>query len=382
MTHVFDQLKISGYRGFEVINLSGLGQVNIIVGNNNSGKTSLLEAISILCNPLDPLQWIGVSQRRLYLGKGSIALRPDIEAMKWIFPQRIGSVMSEAGSGEIHIEARGTTPVCEMSAKLEELLGLELEKRNRENINDEITTSEGESETGSVLAGIELEISAKLVWDADSLFAGEFEQKKETFEFWEKERFIQRKRNPPLVKNATIFPSYSSSEPIVERLSRIILQEEDGKHEILELLRSFDRNILDIQILSTSNSRAALYIEHQEIGFAPLYVFGDGFKRTLIIALTILTISNGVLLIDEIETSIHVSALRHIFSWLIETCRQRNIQLFVTTHSLEAIDAMLQPELVTDDIVAFRLNPKGEAPQRFSGSLLHRLRSERGLDVR
>ena len=77
-----------------------------------------------------------------------------------------------------------------------------------------------------------------------------------------------------------------------------------------------------------------------------------------------------------------MSALSHVFSWLIETCRRLEIQLFVTTHSLEAIDAMLQPETPTDDIVAFRLNPKGQVPQRFSGSLLHRLRSERGLDVR
>jgi AAA15 family ATPase/GTPase len=98
-------------------------------------------------------------------------------------------------------------------------------------------------------------------------------------------------------------------------------------------------------------------------------------------ALTLLNTANGILLVDEIEISIYVSALSRIFSWLIETCRRLEIQLFVTTHSLEAIDAMLQPEIATDDVVAFRLNPK-EVPQRFSGSLLHRLRSERGLDVR
>jgi AAA15 family ATPase/GTPase len=148
------------------------------------------------------------------------------------------------------------------------------------------------------------------------------------------------------------------------------------------LIRSFDNNILDIQILSMPTGIATLYIKHKELGLAPLYVFGDGFKRALVIALTLLTTANGVLLVDEIETSIHVSALGSVFSWLIETCRRREIQLFVTTHSLEAIDAMLQPEIATDNVVAFRLNHNGQAPQRFSGNLLHRLRSERGLDVR
>ena len=114
---------------------------------------------------------------------------------------------------------------------------------------------------------------------------------------------------------------------------------------------------------------------------APLYVFGDGIKKALIIALSVLNISNGILLIDEIETSIHISVLNHVFAWLIEVCSHRNIQLFVTTHSLEAIDAMLQPGSTPDKIVAFRLHSTGQ-PQRFSGNLLHRLRSERGLDVR
>ena len=232
----------------------------------------------------------------------------------------------------------------------------------------------------SVRPGLELEVAIKLASAQVSLF--QLEPERETFQFWESERFIQRKRNRPLVKSATIFPSYSSSEPILDRLSRVILRESDGKNAVLELIRSFDDNILDLQILSTSTTQATLYIKHKELGFAPLYVFGDGFKHALVIALTLLTTANGVLLVDEIETSIHVSALSRVFSWLIETCRRLEIQLFVTTHNLEAIDAMLQPEIATDDIVAFRLNPKGQFPQRFSGDLLHRLRSERGLDVR
>jgi AAA15 family ATPase/GTPase len=378
-----------------VVNLSQLGQVNIFVGDNNSGKTSLLEAISILCNPLDPFQWIEVSQRRLYLGRSPFGgVRPDLEAVKWIFSQKIDFskdefnqdeifIVNDSLSKEILIEASGSAPIHRFRAKLGEIYGSGLEKNNQERLNEDISSAEEDAsspEIDSVRAGLEIEIAANLVSVQGNLFTSEPERK--TFQFWENERFVQRRRNKPLVKNATIFPSYSSSEPILNRLSQIILQEEDGKSIALDLIRSFDNNILDIQILSTPTARATLYIEHKELGFAPLYVFGDGFKRTLVIALTLLTTASGVLLIDEIETSIHVSALSRVFSWLIETCRQREIQLFVTTHSLEAIDAMVQPEIATDNVVAFRLNPKGQAPQRFSGSLLHRLRSERGLDVR
>lgn len=383
MSQLFDRLQISGYRALQLVNLSQLGQVNIFVGDNNAGKTSILEAISILCNPLDPFQWLEVSQRRLYLGRSLITLRPNIEALKWIFSQKIGASNDEIYQAEILIEANGITPIHKLKAKLGEIYGSGVEKNNQKSFDKDISSPEEEvssPEIDSVRSGLELEIAVNRTSAQLNLFPPEAER--EIFQFWENERFVQRRRNKPIVKNATIFPSYSSSEFILERLSRIIRQEEDGKNEVLELIRSFDNNILDIEILSMPTAIATLYIKHKELGLAPLYVFGDGFKRALVIALTLLTTANGVLLVDEIETSIHVSALGSVFSWLIETCRRREIQLFVTTHSLEAIDAMLQPEIATDNVVAFRLNHNGQAPQRFSGNLLHRLRSERGLDVR
>jgi len=387
MNQVFDHLQINGYRGLDIVDLPQLGQINVFVGDNNSGKTSLLEAVSILCNPLDPFQWLEVSQRRLYLGRSPVTgLRPNLEAVKWVFPQKTGisgDTLNQVKTlYEISVSSSGSSAIQGFTAKIGEIYGSGVGKSNQERLSEDSSSvdEDGVSELDSVRPGLELEVEAKLSSTQVSLF--EPGSERETFQFWENERFVQRKRNKPLVNNATIFPSYSSSEPILDRLSRVILREGDGKSAVLELIRSFDDDILDIQILSTPGSRATLYIKHKELGFAPLYVFGDGFKRTLVIALTLLTISGGVLLVDEIETSIHVSALSHVFSWLIETCRRLEIQLFVTTHSLEAIDAMLQPETPTDDIVAFRLNPKGQVPQRFSGSLLHRLRSERGLDVR
>ena len=387
MTQVFDHLQISGYRGFGTLDLSQLGQVNIFVGDNNSGKTSLLEAISILCNPLDPFQWLGVSQRRLYLGSALIA-RPDIEAVKWMFSQKIAPSTDGYDQADgydqnkIIIKSSGITPILKLEAKLETIYSISSEISDQEKLNDDTT-----SEIDPVLSGVELEVVAQLVSEQDNLFSSDnIETKRELFQFWEKERFIQRrrKRNTSIIKNATVLPSYSTStESILGHISTLILEELYAKSAVLELMRSFDENILDFHIFAKSPAKTNLYIEHKNLGYVPLYIFGDGFKRTLIIALTVLTTANGVLIIDEIETSIHVSALSRVFTWLIDTCRRREIQLFVTTHSLEAIDAMLKPEISTlDDVVAFRLNHKGQAPQRFSGDLLHRLRSERGLDVR
>ena len=48
-----------------------------------------------------------------------------------------------------------------------------------------------------------------------------------------------------------------------------------------------------------------------------------------------------MLLIDEIEAGIHNRALAEFISRLLEVCEKRKVQLFLTTHSLEAIDIIL-----------------------------------------
>ncbi|QTA88180.1 AAA family ATPase [Desulfonema magnum] len=51
----FETLTIKQFRGLQESELSQLGRINLLVGPNNSGKTSILEAISAYCHPLDPL---------------------------------------------------------------------------------------------------------------------------------------------------------------------------------------------------------------------------------------------------------------------------------------------------------------------------------------
>ena len=45
---MYRKVEISGFRGADKITLDKLGQINILVGKNNVGKSSCLEAISLL----------------------------------------------------------------------------------------------------------------------------------------------------------------------------------------------------------------------------------------------------------------------------------------------------------------------------------------------
>ena len=46
MRHL-DSLTIGAFRGLRDVKLEGLGSVNVLVGDNNSGKTSVLEALAL-----------------------------------------------------------------------------------------------------------------------------------------------------------------------------------------------------------------------------------------------------------------------------------------------------------------------------------------------
>jgi AAA15 family ATPase/GTPase len=383
MNPVIHNLQINSFRGLKGLNLPDLGWVNILVGKNNSGKTTILEAISIACNPLDPFQWVGTSERRLNIARSPIALRPSLESIEWLFPQEnheldrnLETFNSEIDYQEIDINIEGKNRISVL-AVTSEIYGIGVPSVTDDRLDDD-TLSDRELETSSIefeRTGLELEVVASN--------AQQTPNETVTFEFWEDEKFLQRRRSrvKPFINQVTIYPLYSTSDVLLAlRLSEIT--KEGAKEELLNAIRLFDSEILDIQILSTSRNRSSLYVQHKRLGFAPFYTFGDGLKKTLLIALALPIAKDGILLIDEIETSIHFSALSQVFDWLIRACRVNNTQLFVTTHSLEAVDAMLDVESKKEEVVAFRLNSAGEPPQRFAGELLQRLRSNRGLDVR
>ena len=130
--------------------------------------------------------------------------------------------------------------------------------------------------------------------------------------------------------------------------------------------------------------RFNIYIQHKKLGLAPVSTFGDGIRRLLHIALKLASVKGGILLIDELESTIHTEALQNSFQWLVKWCTEMDVQLFATTHSLEAVDALLEVTESDSDLVLYRLEPKEGKTKvvRHDGHRLRRLREELGQEVR
>lgn len=83
MAKHIEQLEIRHFRGLNQLNLTNLNAINIIAGDNNSGKTSVLEAMLLLRNPTDVSNILRVANVRMLRSGGNI---PLYESFLYLFP--------------------------------------------------------------------------------------------------------------------------------------------------------------------------------------------------------------------------------------------------------------------------------------------------------
>ena len=84
-----------------------------------------------------------------------------------------------------------------------------------------------------------------------------------------------------------------------------------------------------------------------------------------------------MLLVDEIETGIHVSTLQRVFQWLTKIARELRVQVVATTHSLETVDAIsMASQDGLRDFVTYHIeqNEHESRVKRINSDLLLRLR--------
>lgn len=65
MAEFINDLEIKSFRGIRNLKLKDLQQINILTGDNNCGKTSVLEVIDSLYNPANIREWRQILRRDL-----------------------------------------------------------------------------------------------------------------------------------------------------------------------------------------------------------------------------------------------------------------------------------------------------------------------------
>lgn len=124
-----------------------------------------------------------------------------------------------------------------------------------------------------------------------------------------------------------------------------IIKNDSYKDLCVGILQLFDPGITDLLLLKNEiTNRPVECVRHKELGTMPLSTYGDGIKKVLSIASGISKAVDGILLIDEVETAIHSRYFDEIFRFIAAACRKFDVQVFITSHSIEAIDGFLAIE--------------------------------------
>ncbi|MDQ2100687.1 MAG: AAA family ATPase [Tychonema bourrellyi B0820] len=381
MKHL-DNLTIHRFRGLRDLTLQDLGQINLLVGGNNSGKTSVLEAISTYCRPLDIGEWLKTAERREIKASPTLPLN----AFKWLFPQNNEVPKPILYVGETYLSGSGSFQVIESRAIYNEMeLLYRSEKDIEDSAEDWVEYYDDIEYKSSHGAEIELKAIFRDPPAGDARVLGrEFSEK---IELWSNQRLSRHDSEnnhfyPQLPIDMVTPVSHRQEKLESYLLSQAILR--GLKNEVIKLLQIVDGEIIDLEILSVGEPRPSIYINHKLLGFSPLSAFGDGVRRLLFIALAMAKVRGGVLLIDEIETAIHTEALGSSFAWIVQCCKLMDVQLFATTHSLEAIDSMLDASNIDTDLVLYRLEKQESQTQavRIERERLQRLREDLGQEVR
>lgn len=108
-----------------------------------------------------------------------------------------------------------------------------------------------------------------------------------------------------------------------------------------DLVTSFLQNVIDSRIekLDLSSGKARVKLK----GLAqpqPLRTLGDGVQKVLALALALVNApKHRLLLIDEIELGLHYSTLEKLWLEVFRFAQNWEVQIFATTHSLDALTA-------------------------------------------
>ena len=155
------------------------------------------------------------------------------------------------------------------------------------------------------------------------------------------------------------------------------------KQRIIDFIRErVDPQLRNIELADRFNR---FLVTHEDFDKAPdLASFGEGVRRVFEIGLLFAGVRGGVLLVDEFENAMHTELLVEFTRLVQELAVDLNVQVFLSTHSKEAIDALILNGYRTDDVVGYAIGRTdgGAQVRRYDGERLLQLHSAVDFDLR
>lgn len=307
----FKNIEIKNFRGIEYMKVEDFSRVNVLLGHNNSGKSSVLESLMLL---------MGMSN-------------PDIPQRLNAF--RTNNMFSNFGDVRYLFNSMDINKKPELRAeqfdKVRRNLELSLtftfdDKDRQDNHNNQSATSENVIFLNTLKMSFAVETDSgkdnyvcSLVTNKAGVVTG-----KSIAEGY-------------LEKNSASFISANLAlNSVVWDLSELVKRK--MKDVILERLALFDSCINAIEVINND-----VFIGFEGINeLLPIGMTGDGLRRYLNIVASTANPMNNIILVDEIDNGLHYTAYKKLWESIFMLAVRTNKQVFITTHSKETLYQLQQ----------------------------------------
>ena len=322
-------LRLENYRSFRAYELRDLARVNLLVGPNNCGNTSILEAVHLLVSQGDPRVLIQAASRRGELhatryddGDRAVRYHPKHQ----FHGHRVDAgtrlrISSDDGLGCVQLdieEEDRTGDLFEMESDTRRFLAL----RIRRSANKEIT--------------LPLAEDGSLHWTTQST----------------RRSALRLSRESPPSQFVTAAPL--DADAMAKVWDRVLI---DGREsDVIEAMRILQADLTTIHFLTGEPTRGTRGSAGIVLGFrsgaprVPIGSYGDGMRRLLALSLSLVQTAGGFLLIDEIDTGLHWTAMEEMWRLVVETALKSSIQVFATSHSFDCIAGLASVLRVRPDL--------------------------------
>lgn len=327
--------------------LNPLRSINLIVGPNSSGKTSLLRALFMFCLDGDASKLSGVSppdvdepdletieaDLRLVFYTKDQNRSSKVSVSGFVDSVRREVVLSEIPASGYGLErlARTTRVTSDREADLlrsQVVLDIEQVRRDARSIFH-IVTRHGESENDGILYisdlhGLKVEL-----------------------------RRPASPRLPALLRRSLWQPD----DGLAAEYDKV---SDHDKVSVLEMVRGIDPLVRSIEIGVASDGRPVLRASHKDLGKVPLTQLGDAVSAVCHHAVLACRDDIAVVILDEFDASLHVEVLRNIARFYQKQAAAGR-QIFLTTHRYDTVDAFV--DLVDEewsDLALIQMSKKAD----------------------